>query len=72
MADCECLGGCPFFNDQMKGLEAIKKMMKDKYCKGSSEACARYIVFKALGKPRVPGNLIPNQVERARQLIAQA
>ena len=71
MSDCECLAGCLFFNDQMKGMESVKDMMKRKYCKGESKDCARHMVFETLGKPRVPANLIPNQVERARQIIAQ-
>ncbi len=70
MADCECLSGCPFFNDRMKGLESIKEMMKLKYCKGDYSACARYMVFKSLGKPKVPADLIPNEVERAKALVA--
>ena len=71
MADCECLGGCPFFNSKMaQSMSAVAKSMKKRFCLGDNSNCARYQVFKALGKPRVPGDLIPNQSERARQIIA--
>ena len=70
MPDCELLQGCPFFQDQMKGLDSIKDMFKKKYCRGDFSDCARYIVFKALGRANVPADLIPNQVNRAKQVIA--
>jgi hypothetical protein len=70
MAECECLGGCIFFNDQMKSFAGVKEIMKQKYCKGDSSMCARHLVFAALGKPRVPADLIPNEIDRAQSLIA--
>jgi len=70
MAECELLKGCLFFNDQMQGLEAAKDMLKAKYCKGDNSTCARYMVFKALGRPRVPVDLIPNEFDRAKQIIS--
>ena len=33
-----------------------------KYCKGDNSGCARYMVFKALGREEVPLDLYPNQV----------
>jgi hypothetical protein len=70
MADCELLNGCPFFNDRMQGLEVIKEMLKKRYCKADNSNCARYMVFKALGRPKVPADLIPNQADRAKQIIS--
>ena len=70
MADCELLKGCLFFNDQMQGLEAAKDMLKTIYCKGDNSTCARYMVFKALGRPKVPADLIPNEFDRAKQIIS--
>ena len=71
MADCECLEGCPFFNDRMEDKPATAEMYKKSYCRGSSVQCARYIVFSALGREAVPADLFPNQVERAYELINQ-
>jgi len=71
MADCECLPTCDFFNDQMRGLEAVKDMMKRRYCLGDSSDCARHMVFEALGKGRVPPELIPNQTGKVRDIVAR-
>lgn len=70
MPDCECIAACPFFNDKMANMSAIAEMMKRKYCQGDKTACARYMVRGALGRERVPIDLFPNQVDRARQVIA--
>ncbi len=71
MADCECLAGCPFFNSQMaQNMSAVAQSMKKRLCLGDNTQCARFKVLKALGKPKVPADLIPNQHDRAQQLIA--
>lgn len=70
MADCQLLSGCSFFNDRMQGLEVIKDMLKKRYCREDNSNCARYMVFKALGRPKVPADLIPNQADRAKQIIS--
>jgi hypothetical protein len=72
MADCQCLGGCPFFNDRMQGMDETAGLFKKKYCQGNSADCARFMVFSKLGKPAVPADLFPNQAERARSIIAAA
>ena len=72
MSDCECLKGCPFFNDNMKDNDGLGAMYKQKYCRGNNEECARYQVFKALGKPSVPADLYPNMNRRAQAILAAA
>ncbi|MBN2282173.1 MAG: hypothetical protein JXQ65_16445 [Candidatus Marinimicrobia bacterium] len=69
MADCECLPGCPFFNDKMANMPAMASTYKSKYCQGDFANCARYMVFKALGKPSVPMDLYPNQKDTASRII---
>ena len=69
MADCECLPGCPFFNDKMAGMPAMAEMMKKQYCRSGFENCARYTVREKAGKDKVPADLFPNQIDRARQII---
>ncbi len=72
MAECECLKGCLFFNDKMKKMKGVGTIYKQNYCKGDNSKCARYMVFKALGKTGVPANLYPNQYDEANEiLIAQ-
>lgn len=72
MAKCECLGGCPFFNDKMQNKPVMANMYKNKYCLGDSKECARHIIFETLGKTHVPVNLYPNNMERAQSIIAAA
>lgn len=72
MADCECIQGCPFFNGRMAiTMSAIVESMKKKYCQGSNADCARHMIARTLGKEHVPTDLIPNQVDRAKGILAQ-
>ncbi|WP_319475677.1 hypothetical protein [Marispirochaeta aestuarii] len=70
MAECECLPRCPFFNDKMQNMPSLASMMKKRYCLGDSSECARHIVFLALGSEKVPSDLFPSQVDRARQIVS--
>lgn len=70
MAECVCLPKCPFFNDKMKDMPAMIEVYKDKYCRSDNSRCARFMVFKALGREKVPLDLYPNQVEMAQKIIA--
>jgi hypothetical protein len=69
MADCMCLPKCVFFNDKMADMPATAERMKTKLCRGDNAQCARFMVFNTLGRDKVPGNLYPNMVERAKVLI---
>lgn len=72
MPDCECMGDCPYFNsDILKEMDVIRELRQQKYCRGDNSICARYMVFKALGKEHVPANLLPTQVEKAKEIINQ-
>ena len=71
MADCECLPKCLFFNDQMANMPAISEMFKKKYCNGDFSQCARYMVFKAVGKEKVPNDLFPNNTDGAEKTILE-
>ena len=70
--DCECLAGCPFFNDRMASKPATSELYKLQYCKGDFDSCARHMIFKGLGKESVPGDLFPNQKDRALQILGSA
>lgn len=69
MPDCELIGKCIFFNDKMANKPGTANLMKQNYCKGSFKDCARYLVCKALGRDKVPADLYPSQMERARELL---
>jgi len=70
MADCEILGTCIFFNDKMANMPGTTASYKQRYCQGDNSMCARYLVFQALGRPKVPADLFPNQADRAEKIIA--
>ena len=70
MADCELLEGCVFFNDKMANMPATAELYKDQYCRENNLECARFMVFKALGKEKVPLDLFPNMKEKAQEIIA--
>jgi hypothetical protein len=72
MADCELMDKCLFFRDQMAHMPAMAELQKDKYCRGDNSICARYQVFKALGKGTVPDNLFPHDLTRAEKIISAA
>lgn len=65
MADCVCIPTCIFFNDRMSNMPATADVFKNRYCHGDCHACARFRVFKALGRESVPSDLYPNEHDRA-------
>ena len=70
MPDCELLKTCPYFKDSlMEEFDVVAEMRRQKYCRGDNSICARYMVFKALGRENVPKDLIPSQAQEAKELI---
>jgi hypothetical protein len=69
MAECALLAKCIFFNDKMASMPVASEMMKKKYCMKDSSTCARFMVFSALGREKVPVDLFPNNPERAKSVI---
>ena len=69
MADCELIQGCLFFNNKMKDMPATAEILKARYCKSDFMVCARHRVFKALGRPKVPPDLYPQQSEMVDEII---
>ena len=70
MADCEFLGGCPFFHDQMQNMPAAAELYKRRLCRGAFTECARFYVAKNLGRGTPPPDLFPSDIERAKKLVA--
>lgn len=70
MADCEMLGTCAFFRDEMERMPASADWLKTYYCRDRFIECARLLVARAQGRECVPRDLFPHQEERARTLIA--
>ena len=72
MSDCEILQTCIFFNDRMEAMPSTSEYLKIHYCRDRFAECARYRVYKALGRPQVPIDLFPTQLPRALALIEAA
>jgi len=70
MADCALIETCIFFNDKMAEMPGMANLYKQRYCREDSSSCARYTVFKALGRENVPANLFPNDLARANEIVA--
>lgn len=70
MASCEKLTICPFFIGHMSTMPRVADLMKRNYCLGNKMLCARYQVASA-GKS-VPLDLLPNDTERAREILAES
>ncbi len=73
MADCECLPGCPFFNDQMADMPSTAELVKANYCSGpraDNTPCARHMIFLVRGSDEVPVDLFPSDVARAESVLA--
>jgi hypothetical protein len=69
VAHCELIEKCIFFNDQMPNMPSTAAVYKKMYCEGDHESCARFMIVKALGRGNVPGDLFPNQKDRAESII---
>lgn len=67
---CELLEKCIFFNDKMANMPSTSEVIKIRYCREDNSECARYMVCKTLGREKVPGDLFPNDLAKARQIIA--
>jgi hypothetical protein len=70
MPECEMAAKCLFFNDKMAKMPAMAAVMKKKYCQGDFSICARYLVCTALGREKVPADLMPSQTDKARRILA--
>ena len=67
---CPCFDGCPFVNERKKtAIKFYDDHVMNFYCKNNYTLCARYSVFIKFGRPAVPSNLLPEQKERAQQII---
>lgn len=69
MADCKLLETCLFFNDKMANMPSTAEVVKIRYCREENSGCARYMIYNAVGREKVPQDLFPNHVERAKQII---
>jgi hypothetical protein len=53
----------------MAGMPSTAEIFKLRYCRGDSATCARYMVYRKLGRENVPANLFPNETHKAEELL---
>ncbi len=54
----------------MTNLPATTERMKKRLCLTDNSQCARYMIYRALGRDKVPADLYPHQVDRAKEILA--
>ena len=69
MSDCQLIEKCIFFNDKMAHMPSMSEIFKMRYCRGDRTVCARFVVFRELGREHVPSDLYPNEMDRAIALV---
>lgn len=69
---CALTETCIFFNDKMASMPSMANMYKQRYCQEAFESCARYQVFKSVGRENVPKDLYPNEGDKVESVIADA
>ena len=72
MTECDRLASCIFFNDRMLNAPAAAALLKQQYCQGHYESCARRRVEAMVGSTSVPPDLFPEDVSRADRIIAES
>ncbi len=70
MPKCELLETCKFYNDKAEEYPAGVVSMRKRYCQKDNSCCARYLVFKLLGREKVPIDLFPNDSKRAELIVS--
>jgi len=69
--DCELMELCPFFQNASADSKAVS-LLREVYCRGSQQQCARYVILKTVGREHVPSTLYPNQIHLAESIIKKA
>lgn len=72
MTDCPRARECAFYNDKISSISGLAPLYKITYCANQFDACARYLVAQILGTKAVPADLLPNQIQKAYEVIANA
>lgn len=70
MTECDMLPTCIFYTDRMDDMPATAELMKQQYCLGEFETCARHRVEAKLGRECVPESLFPDDSAFADRIVA--
>lgn len=67
MGECELTGVCPFYNGSDTGSEQLKS----DYCANNNLHCAIYMIAQVKGSDSLPGDILPNEKDKAYAEIAK-
>ncbi len=78
---CENIDSCPIVNvtkietgtpNPKTGVTpGLVEQIKKTYCFSNYQACARYMVCEAVGRDFVPPDLLPEELEDAKLILAE-
>jgi hypothetical protein len=51
-------------------MPSTSELLKQRYCRGTYDRCARWVVRDKLGKEKVPLDLFPHETARAPAMLA--
>ena len=71
MAICDLSDTCIFFNDKMPDMPAVAGFLKEKYCHGKFDSCARFRIYREFGREHVPSSLFPNEEEMVPEIAVE-
>ena len=74
MLECKLLERCQFYNkkhvDMHVDMHALITLLKMRYCTGGGScACARYVLSRKSGGKKIPDHLLPNQLNKVREIL---
>ena len=69
---CELVDRCKFFHDKLPSMPDYADLLKELYCLDDFGECARFMVYSKFGLEAVPPDLYPNELFKARIVIANA
>lgn len=73
MSDCcDHLTACPVYEGKLANKKGMKNMFQRRYCEGDYEKCARLKVASTVGGSHVEEGLLPNQSDKAEEIIKNA
>jgi hypothetical protein len=69
MNKCQVLEDCRFFNDIIENVPSISEALKKQYCLADNSECARFRIFREIGKEHLPDDVFPHEMDKAEKLI---
>ena len=70
MPECEFAEGCDLRGRLFRPSPMLVQEYEGTYCDADRSQCARYMVAREFGSDKVPLDLLPFQIDRAKEAIA--